>query len=1269
MKLWIPAILLLILSASDGVGQIDPVRIPIDSILTPDGHVRDGLNYNGAVDAKGWRMTLDPDGAPRFVPEPEEKGNSLLSAPAPGDECWVAGFGPSGIYGKVYVVSVRGTDLYIGGLFRLASTVLANNLVRYSTANRTWNLVGTETSEGTSGPVYAMAWIGEDLYVGGRFNRAGTTNANGIAKWNSRTNAWSALGSGVRNDVDEWPFLVPYGGIVHALAATPEGLFVGGEFDEAGGKSIHNMARWNYDASEWTFPCRVQEEEPNGPVYALLAVDTIVYVGGAFSQLGTVQASNVASINVVGGHFQALGGGTNGAVRALAWHQGALIAGGEFTNAGSTPIQHIARWNSVAWSGLNAGLDGTVLSLASIGNDLVAGGEFKRSGTLTVNGVALWRSGEWQALAEGMTGGSPASVAAVGGIGGWIIGGGAFTTAGTTPVTAIARWDTARRSWGGLGDSLTGSENGVDGSIYTMAIHNDDLYVGGDFQNIGNVNARRVARYNRASETWTPLGSGITDPGAFVRTMAVSSNGDLYIGGIFNEAGGAAAVGIARWDGSVWSPVAGGVSGATPYVFSLTVEGTSLYAGGAFETAGGVSSPRIARLDLGSNTWNAVGGGITGDTTYTFVASVVANGSNVYAGGLFTRAGGKQVNYLAYWDGSAWNALGSGVNAPVSALAIFNDTLLVGGEFTKASTAEIPYFARWSGGQWSAMGPSPNGPVRSITRRGGEYIIGGDFATFGTTRVPFLTIGSPGGWRTLAGSPNGSVRAIIVDRGDVVIGGDFVEVGGVRANHVARFTQSGWTALGADPRIGLGGPVLAMALKNNELYVGGGFRTSGGVAVNGIARWNGTKWLTVGGGVSGGAAPYIDAIAVAANGDLYVGGQFDSAGYSPARSIARWDGFRWSPLAEGITLNSSAGIVRSLHLDGDMLYVGGRFTQAGSTSVMSLASWNTTSNTWSRVGNGDVRRADNSPGEVRAIGSFEGRIFVGGAFARIGTNTISNLGEYSLSSSSWSEPRAGISQVHAIASNTESVVVGASRVDTLRDVIGNITGFAPRFTLHRYNAGTWSIFDSSAGRINAIAFSPRNELYVAGKFSGVGGVASAGVARYDLGSWLSLGSGVKDIVIDTSTFGQSIGDSLYTLGDAEAFAVAPLEDGTGTWVGGQFQIAGIYPSSFIGEWIKCGTLGIRNERTEGHVRGLRVRIAPNPTRDVATLYLDQDGPGRVDITVLASNGNIVIPTTSTFITGNESAHSIDVTALPSGRYFCRVTQDGVSFLAPIIVLR
>ena len=38
------------------------------------------------------------------------------------------------------------------------------------------------------------------------------------------------------------------------------------------------------------------------------------------------------------------------------------------------------------------------------------------------------------------------------------------------------------------------------------------------------------------------------------------------------------------------------------------------------------------------------------------------SGTNLYAGGEFTIAGGVTANYIAKWDGNAWSALGSGMN-------------------------------------------------------------------------------------------------------------------------------------------------------------------------------------------------------------------------------------------------------------------------------------------------------------------------------------------------------------------------------------------------------------------------------------------------------------------------------------------------------------------------------------------------------------------------------------------------------------------------------
>ncbi|MES2920256.1 MAG: hypothetical protein V4819_01830 [Verrucomicrobiota bacterium] len=59
-------------------------------------------------------------------------------------------------------------------------------------------------------------------------------------------------------------------------------------------------------------------------------------------------------------------------------------------------------------------------------------------------------------------------------------------------------------------------------------------------------------------------------------------------------------------------------------------------------------------------------------------------GSDLYAGGYFTKASGTSTNYIAKWNGSTWLALSSGMNNTVSALAVSGSDLYAGGAFNTA---------------------------------------------------------------------------------------------------------------------------------------------------------------------------------------------------------------------------------------------------------------------------------------------------------------------------------------------------------------------------------------------------------------------------------------------------------------------------------------------------------------------------------------------------------------------------------------------------------
>jgi hypothetical protein len=101
---------------------------------------------------------------------------------------------------------------------------------------------------------------------------------------------------------------------------------------------------------------------------------------------------------------------------------------------------------------------------------------------------------------------------------------------------------------------------------------------------------------------------------------------------------------VARWNGSAWSALAGGVNNAetNASVTALDVEGQTLFVGGSFTVAGAVNATNAARWD-GTN-WSALGSGLNQPA-----ATLAVGGTDVYFGGGFTRAGGKPSYHFAEW--------------------------------------------------------------------------------------------------------------------------------------------------------------------------------------------------------------------------------------------------------------------------------------------------------------------------------------------------------------------------------------------------------------------------------------------------------------------------------------------------------------------------------------------------------------------------------------------------------------------------------------------
>ena len=611
-----------------------------------------------------------------------------------------------------------------------------------------------------------------------------------------------------------------------------------------------------------------------------------------------------------------------------------------------------------------------------------------------------------------------------------IYAGGTFGRAGGVLTNYVAKWDGER--WCSL-------DGGMNTYVSMLAVFDDGsgpaLYAGGYFTVAGGEPANRIAKWDGAS--WSPVGGGL-DTG-LVSDMVVYDDGSgdgeaLYVAGSFTEAGGETVNYIAKWNGTTWSDLAGGMNSN---VSSLAVfddglgGGPALYAGGGFTTAGGVDATRIAKWD--GQTWSPLGSGTSDEPS---VMRVFDDGSGggpaLYAGGWFSTAGGLPVNYIAKWDGEAWSALAGGMSegpyTVVYALAVFDDgsgggaALYAGGTFGTAGGVPARRIAKWDGVEWSPVGTGMDNFVHTLavvdsgSGEGPSLCAGGSFAEAGDVSAWCIAEWDGATWSPLGRVMNDRVRALAVlddrrrDGEDLYAGGSFQTAGGLRVNNVAGWDGSSWSALGN----GVDGTVYALGTFDDSsgegcsLYAGGDFRTAGETSAKFIARWDGSSWSALEGGLSRNArALTVFDDELGGGPALYVGGQFSEAGDLTVHGIARWDGAEWSSLGTGVGGEDPWVYALAVFDDGNgggpSLFAGGEFTSAGGTDASHIARWDGT--TWSSVGGGVDR-------DVHALAVFDDgsgsgpALYVGGEFITAGGGPASRIAKWD--GETWSPVGTGV---------------------------------------------------------------------------------------------------------------------------------------------------------------------------------------------------------------------------------------------------------------------
>ena len=728
----------------------------------------------------------------------------------------------------------------------------------------------------TNGEVTAIAHSGSITYIGGTFTEVGpaTGPGVGISESTGADLGWARVWGG--------------GGSISAVVSDGSGgYYIGGSFTEVAGHPAENLAhiKSNGEVDTGWLP------KASGEVLALAVSGQIVYVGGAFTTIGTNNASRarIAALKASGvaGEGEATTwnpNATTGEVTTLVVSGEIVYVGGTFTVIGtnSQTRNRIAaiKTNATAEAAAEAttwnpnATTGEVTTLVVSGEIVYVGGTFTVIGTNSQTRdriAAIKTNATATAAAEATTWNPNATSGAVNALvvsGEIVYVGGTFKTIGTNSQARNRLAAIKASGVAGEGEATTWNPNATTGEVTTLVVSGEIVYVGGTFTVIGTnsqtrnriaaIKTNATAEAAATATTWNP------NADATVKALAISGS-TVYAGGTFASIGATVRNRLAALNGSnvptSWNPNA--TSGA---VNALVVSGEIVYVGGTFKTIGTNSQ---ARNRLAAIKTNATAEAAATATTWNPNASAAVNAlvlsgtSVLYVGGTFTEIGSTMVvrdrlaaiktnaEATATAEATTWNP--NATSGEVNALVVSGEIVYVGGTFTVIGTnsqtrnriaaikTNATAEAAAEATTWNPNATS--GAVNALVVSGEIVYVGGTFKTIGTNsqarnRLAAIKTNATAEAAATATTwnPNASaaVNALAVSGEIVYAGGTFTVIGtnSQTRNRIAAINtnataEAAATATTWNPNANATVAAVAVTGSGSRLYIGGAFTSLG----------------------------------------------------------------------------------------------------------------------------------------------------------------------------------------------------------------------------------------------------------------------------------------------------------------------------------------------------------------------------------------------------------------------------------------------------------
>jgi hypothetical protein len=270
--------------------------------------------------------------------------------------------------------------------------------------------------------------------------------------------------------------------------------------------------------------------------------------------------------------FTALGQGVNSQVHAMCkGPDGNIYIAGEFSKAGGLPARMLAQWNGKTWKAMDGFSYGRIHSIVADSTHLYIAGIFNDINGKEYNSIAQYIKGKWQPLAEGIK----------------LLQYNPYSS----PIAKIT----------------------------AMCVHENDIYVIGNFDQAGKELARNIAKWD--GKTWSAIGTGII---GYPKAIAVNHKGEIFVSTMQENQSILQQMPLYHWHNNKWDTIA-----LPPYcqqINTIQAYGNDIYIGGDFRLDDDIDDMGIAKLN--GITWESVQGGIVGSVQSLFVCK-----DTLYVGG------------------------------------------------------------------------------------------------------------------------------------------------------------------------------------------------------------------------------------------------------------------------------------------------------------------------------------------------------------------------------------------------------------------------------------------------------------------------------------------------------------------------------------------------------------------------------------------------------------------------------------------------------------